>query len=286
MLDPGQILVPANFNPASQVYEPAHPNREGIFTSLTPAADDDSGGRNKLLWKQGYRTLRWTAADPNGDELVYDLSFRPASTAGDREGDWLEVVNDLKEDHYSFDATVAARRRLPLPSAGPTCRRTIPTAALVAERVSDPVVIDHTPPGWWRRTNGRQAPAGHGARRRRARCGKPSSASTREEWKPVRAADGLLDGRTETLLIEPGEAGATWCCCGSPTPPTTSSPSTSIARSDEQADRRLPRVVRPHAQRPPRHHRALPAAVRRGGGGGAARTRARQPLFTVEERSR
>ena len=33
-LDPGQILVPANFNPTNQVYEPAHPNREGIFNSL------------------------------------------------------------------------------------------------------------------------------------------------------------------------------------------------------------------------------------------------------------
>src|SRR5262245_40242063 len=32
-LDPGQILVPSNFNPTNQVYEPAHPNREGIFTS-------------------------------------------------------------------------------------------------------------------------------------------------------------------------------------------------------------------------------------------------------------
>ncbi len=27
------------------------------------------------------------------------------------------------------------------------------------------------------------------------------------EWKPVRAADGLLDGRTEILLIEAGKPG-------------------------------------------------------------------------------
>ena len=31
--------------------------------------------------------------------------------------------------------------------------------------------------------------------------------STRQEWKPVRAADGLLDGRTETLLIPAGKPG-------------------------------------------------------------------------------
>ena len=31
-LDPGQVLVPQGFNPTNQIYEPAHPNREGIFT--------------------------------------------------------------------------------------------------------------------------------------------------------------------------------------------------------------------------------------------------------------
>ena len=34
VLEPGQILVPSNFNPNQQVFEPAHPNRQGIFTTL------------------------------------------------------------------------------------------------------------------------------------------------------------------------------------------------------------------------------------------------------------
>ena len=40
VLDPGQILVPSNFNPANQVFEPAYPNREGIFTTLAETKDD------------------------------------------------------------------------------------------------------------------------------------------------------------------------------------------------------------------------------------------------------
>jgi hypothetical protein len=204
VLDPGQILVPANFNPTSQVFEPAHPNREGIFTSLTPAADDDSGGRNKLLWKLGYQTLRWTAADPNGDDLVYDLSFRPASTAGGKEGGWLEVVKDLKEDHYSFDALSLPdgiyRFRLrasDLPSNDSD-------TALVAERVSDPVTIDHAPPELVKVEKD-----GKSLRVTVRDAGSPLREAVvsvnAQEWKPVRAADGLLDGRTETLLIEPGK---------------------------------------------------------------------------------
>ena len=51
-LDPGQILVPANFNPGDQVYEPAHPNSDGIFTTLEPAASADDE-RLKTLWKKG-----------------------------------------------------------------------------------------------------------------------------------------------------------------------------------------------------------------------------------------
>jgi hypothetical protein len=208
VLDPGQILVPANFNPASQVFEPAHPNREGIFTSLTAAADDEAGGRSKALWKLGYQTLRWTATDPNGDDLVYDLSFRPASEDGGKEGGWLEVVKDLKEDHYSFDAMSLPdgiyRFRLrasDLPSNDPD-------AALVAERVSDPVVIDHTPPVLVKVEKGEDGKSLRVTVRDAESPLREAVVSVNaQEWKPVRAADGLLDGRTETLLIEPGKPG-------------------------------------------------------------------------------
>ncbi|MFL6193499.1 MAG: hypothetical protein ACJ75H_04970 [Thermoanaerobaculia bacterium] len=209
VLDPGQILVPANFNPSNQVYEPAHATREGIFTTLKPADEDaTAGGRTKALWKLGYQTLRWTAADPNGDDLVYDLSFRPAATDGGKEGDWLQVVDELKDDHYSFDAlslpdgTYRFRLRASdLPSNDPD-------AALAAERVSDPVVIDHTPPELVKTEKDR------GGKLLRVTV-RDAASPLREavfsvnagEWKPARAADGLLDGRTETLLIEPGKPG-------------------------------------------------------------------------------
>lgn len=212
-LEPGQILVPANFNPSNQVYEPAHPNREGIFTSLTAAGDDDggSGSRNKVLWKLGYQTLRWSAADPNGDDLVYDLSFRPAEEAEGKGGEWLRVVEDLKETHYSFDALSLPdgiyRFRLrasDLPSNDPE-------AALVSERVSDPVVVDHTPPRLVRtepvRTDRDKGSIKVTVQDAASPIREAVYSVNAEEWKPVRAADGLLDGRTEVFLIEAGKPG-------------------------------------------------------------------------------
>src|SRR5262249_18975055 len=103
-MDPGQILVPITFNPSNQVYEPAHPNKEGIFVPVGTQAAEEGGGRTKPLWKKGFRTLRWSAADPNEDPLVFDLYFRPGGAADD--SPWLKVATDVEDDHYSFDATV------------------------------------------------------------------------------------------------------------------------------------------------------------------------------------
>lgn len=222
-LDPGQILVPANFNPSNQVYEPAHPNREGIFTSLTPAQEDDGGGgRTKPLWRIGYQTLRWSGADPNGDQLTYELAFRPEGKDGGAEGEWLTVATDLTQDYYSFDATALPdgvyRFRLKA-SDRPSNE---PESALTAERVSDPVVIDHAPPALARTEVAKGGAGTHGTNgtngsgRTLRVTVRDSSSPLREavysvnaaEWKPVVPADGLIDGRTETLLIEAGEPGS------------------------------------------------------------------------------
>jgi hypothetical protein len=211
VLEPGQILVPSNFNPSNQVYEPAHPNREGIFTSIGQPSGDDGGGRTKPLWKQGFQTLRWSATDPNDDQLVYDLAFRPANGAETEnaaqagEEGWLTVAEDLDDDWYSFDATVLPdgvyRFRLRA-SDGPA---NDPESALVVERTSDPVVVDHAPP-----VLGDAKREGERLRVTVRDAASPLREAVysvdAKEWKPVQAADGLLDGRTETLWIEPGEA--------------------------------------------------------------------------------
>jgi hypothetical protein len=205
-LEPGQILVPANFNPTNQAFEPSHPSRDGIFNRLTPAADDDSGGRNKLLWKLGYQTLRWMVTDPNGDDLVYDLSFRPASTDGGKEGDWLEVVKDLKDDHFSFDALSLPDGIYRFRLRASDLPANDPDTALVAERVSEPVVIDHTPPELVKAEKDGKA-LRVTVRDALSPLQEAVASVNAQEWMPVRAADGLLDGRTETLLIEPGKPG-------------------------------------------------------------------------------
>ncbi|MDH3524148.1 MAG: hypothetical protein OES32_11225 [Acidobacteriota bacterium] len=192
-MDPGQVLVPAAFNPGDQIYEPAHPNREGIFTTLSPAAESD-GGRLKTLWRQGYRTLRWEAEDPNEDEMEYGLAFRVAGA----EGDWLAMAEEIDESYYSFDATALPDGLYRFRLTASDRPGNAADAALAADRISEPVVIDHTPP----RLAGVAARPGGLAVEIVDELSPIRSAELSVDagsWEAVASADGLLDGRAETL---------------------------------------------------------------------------------------
>jgi hypothetical protein len=199
-LEPGQILVPANFNPGNQVYEPAHPNRDNIFTTLEPASSEEAGGRLKPLWKKGYQTLRWSASDPNEDPLVYDLYFRSASP-GREKAPWLKMATGLEEDHYSFDALALPDGVYRFRLVASDRNANEPASALEAERLSDPVVIDHTPPELVgvERDGGRLRVKVHDAW---SPIREAVYSIDGAEWKPARPADGLLDAQDETLLVE------------------------------------------------------------------------------------
>jgi hypothetical protein len=198
-LDPGQILVPATFNPTNQVYEPAHPTKEGIFVPVGTPALDEGAGRTKPLWKKGFRTLRWSAVDPNEDQLVFDLYFRPAQAPD--AAPWLKVAGDVEDDHYSFDATVLPDGVYRFRLVASDRNANEPEATLSTERISEPVVIDHTPPALVAvERDGKQL-----------RVTVHDAASPIREavysvdaanWKPARAADGLLDAQTETVLVD------------------------------------------------------------------------------------
>jgi len=200
-MDPGQLLVPSGFNPAEQVFEPASPNREGIFTTLEPAAPREE--RSKTLWKRGWRTLRWKVSDPNGDALEARLEVR-------REGGpetWLEIAEDLDGDSHGFDATVLPdgiwRFRLTVDDEKANDRPT----ALSAAQVSEPVVIDHSAPELRRARR-------EGAGIRLAVYDALSPLRMAEvsidgaPWRPLAALDGLVDGRSEELVLDEIPEGA------------------------------------------------------------------------------
>lgn len=211
ILDPGEILVSYKFNPAEQVFEPSHPNKDRIFTTLEPSSASAGGSsgsgsqRLKRLWKHGYRTLRWEAVDPNDDDLRFGLSFRPENPGEE----WYPMAEELEGEHFSFDASVLPdgvyRFRLVASDRGEAARSAGHTP-LVAERVSGPVIIDGTPPRVDRRElDGERltVEVSDAASPLREAVYSVDAA----EWRPATVADGLLDGRSERLFISvPEEA--------------------------------------------------------------------------------
>ena len=210
VLPAGTILVPTNFNPSNQAYEPAHPNRDRIFTVVGDPAQTQQGS-TKALWKLGYRTLRWEAEDPNKDRLRYRLSFaREADlAAADDEADdsdalWLEMADDLKAAFFSFDATVLPDGVYRFQVSATDRLDNTPGDALEADEVSAAVVVDHSP--------ARLVEA--------SRDGSRVTAVVEDAWSPLREAvvsvdagewraasveDGLLDSQRETLSIDAAE---------------------------------------------------------------------------------
>lgn len=196
VMDPGQVLVPTNFNPAQQIYEPVHPDRQGIFTVLEAQPPNDNR-RLKTLWKKGYRTLRWKAEDPNGDDLFGELGFR--RSAGD--GDWLSMAEDLKESHYSFDGTALPDGRYRFRLVVRDRLRASEPEVQLATEISEPVLVDNSVPELLevqRTANGFEVVV----RDRWSPLRRAEFSLDADEWLPARAVDGLLDGQHERLLIE------------------------------------------------------------------------------------
>ena len=151
----------------------------------------------KTLWKKGYRTLRWQVLDPNGDPLRYELAFR----SEEQPGDWLPIASDLDEEQYGFDATVLPDGLYRFRLTAADSKGNQPEEALTAERIGEPVVIDHSPPtlvSAVRQGDRLVVEVGDGLSPLREAMVSVDAG----EWRPARAADGLLDGHAERLEIE------------------------------------------------------------------------------------
>ncbi len=199
VLDPGEILVPQGFNPTSQVFEPATPNKDGIFTTIDPGKKEPAK-RTKTLWKKGFRTLRWKAEDPNSDELRFALAFRPEGEASG-ESEWLEIAEDLETSYWSFDSTALPDGLYRFQVTASDRRGNPEDEALEGERTSALVTVDNSPPELeeaTRRGDGIEATVVD----RLSPLRRVEVSVDAEVWTEVPAADGLLDGRRESFSID------------------------------------------------------------------------------------
>lgn len=88
-------------------------------------------------------TVRWSAHDDNGDDLIYSVFYRGEA---DKETNWQLLKDKITDRYYTFDATAlpdGAYRLKVVASDAPSHN---PGEALTTERVSERFLIDTTPP--------------------------------------------------------------------------------------------------------------------------------------------
>jgi len=88
-----------------------------------------------------YRQMQIRAADPNGDKLKYTIEFRQIGTAG-----WIKVTDKLTSPAYVWDTRTVGDGRYELRVTASDAPTNPPGGAMTTARVSEPVVVDNTPP--------------------------------------------------------------------------------------------------------------------------------------------
>jgi sugar lactone lactonase YvrE len=94
-----------------------------------------------LNYAKGYIGARWLAHDENGDTLVYKVEIR-----GRGENEWKLLKDKLKDKELSWDSTAFPDGEYELRVTASDAPDNPPAAALSSSLISEPFLIDNTPP--------------------------------------------------------------------------------------------------------------------------------------------
>ena len=94
-----------------------------------------------MQWAKGYLGARWVAGDPNGDSLVYTVEIR-----GVKETEWKMLKDKVNEKYFSWDSSAFPDGEYRLRVTASDSPSNPPAEALTARLVSEPFLIDNTPP--------------------------------------------------------------------------------------------------------------------------------------------
>lgn len=101
----------------------------------------EGGGSLTVNYAKGFEGARWLASDENGDMLVYRVEIR-----GVKESGWKLLKENVKEKYLSWDSSAFPDGEYVLRVTASDSPSNPPDQALTASLVSDPFLIDNTPP--------------------------------------------------------------------------------------------------------------------------------------------
>ena len=91
--------------------------------------------------KQGEFKISYKAKDDNGDKLIYKIDFRKVGRTN-----WIELKDELEADNFEWDGKTVEDGRYEIRVTAGDERSNTTTTKLTGTRISEPVVVDNTPP--------------------------------------------------------------------------------------------------------------------------------------------
>ena len=149
--------------------------------------------------KVGMRALRWQASDPNGDTMVYAVSFR-----GAEEQAWKLLEDELEDEFLTFDARALPDGYYQFRVVADDARDNTPDRARTGDAITAAALIDNAPPQVTV-----EAAGGEKAGSLTARASDTVSALRAASysvdagpWTALLPEDGVMDEREESFRIE------------------------------------------------------------------------------------
>lgn len=121
------------------------PQVTSIRASYSPNGESPSNATSNGAYPQPSTQpdlqIDWEADDPNGDQLLFTLEYQPEGSSL-----WLPLARDLKETSFHWDTRHAPDGRYTLRVVADDSPDNTPDMASKSIRLSDPILVDNTPP--------------------------------------------------------------------------------------------------------------------------------------------
>ncbi len=146
-----------------------------------------------------YWAAAWKAEDPNDDQMQYQVFYRELG----RER-WIRIAKELDDTLHVWDTRTSPDGRYEVRIVADDGQSNPPDSALTDARISEPIVIDNTPPDV---TVGTVQAAGKGRVTVNATmtdalsniAGAAYSVDSDEKWVPLNALDDIFDSPSEAV---------------------------------------------------------------------------------------
>jgi len=112
-----------------------------LFALEASSASANTTATPAMQYARGWRGARWLASDPNGDSMIYTVEIR-----GEKETRWKPLKAKVAEKYFSFDTSAFPDGEYRLRVTACDSPSNPPDDALSGSLVSDPFIIDNTPP--------------------------------------------------------------------------------------------------------------------------------------------